>query len=145
LRFPIQWTKLLEMKDPIEDTERIGYLSNEKLYFWWEGCKYSHRQSKHTGAGSLSNLIFLRKLTLHLDLDWSKSKIHNFLKWLKFYINLGKMLRFTMWQEMFLGKWGLAGNWKKKLELQIMQAIKMVENALIEKTAFSQDSSIRGE
>jgi hypothetical protein len=34
LRFPIQCTKLLEMKDPIEDTERMDYLSNEKLYFW---------------------------------------------------------------------------------------------------------------
>jgi hypothetical protein len=33
LRFPIQCTKLLEMKDPIEDTEKIDYLSNEKLYF----------------------------------------------------------------------------------------------------------------
>jgi hypothetical protein len=34
LRFLIQCTKLLEMKDPIEDTERMDYLSNEKLYFW---------------------------------------------------------------------------------------------------------------
>jgi hypothetical protein len=145
LRFPIQCTKLLEMKDPTEDTERMDYLNNENLYFWWEGCKYAHRQSEHTGAGNLSHLIFLRKLTMLLDLDWSKSKVHNFLKWLKFYINLGEVLRYTMWQEMFLGKWSLAGNWKKKLEVQKMQAIKMVAHALIEKTAFSQDVSIRGE
>jgi hypothetical protein len=32
-----------------------------------------------------------------------------------------------------------------KLELQKMQAIKMVAHALIKKTAFSQDVSIRGE
>jgi hypothetical protein len=136
---------LLEMKDPIEDTERMDYLSNEKLYFWWEECKYAHRQSNHTEAGILSHLIFLRKLTLHLDLDWLKSKVHNFLKWLKFYINLGEVLRYSMWQEMFLGKWGLAWNRKKKLELQKRQAIKMVAHALIEKTAFSQDVSVRGE
>jgi hypothetical protein len=136
---------LLEMKDPIEDTEKIDYLSNEKLYFWWEGCKCAYRQSKHTGAGSLSHVIFLRKLTLHLELDWVKSKVYNFLKWPKFYINLGEVLRYIMWQEMFLGKWDLAGNWKKKLELQKMQAIKMVAHTLIEKTAFSQDVSIRGE
>jgi hypothetical protein len=120
LRFPIQCTKLLEMKDPTEDTERMDYLNNEKLCFWWEWYKYAHWQSKNTGAGSLYHLMFLRNLTLHLDLDWSKSKAHNFLKCLKFYINLGEVLRYTMWQEMFLGKWGLAGNWKKQLELQKM-------------------------
>jgi hypothetical protein len=32
LRFPIQCTKLLEMKDPIEDTERVEYLSHEKFF-----------------------------------------------------------------------------------------------------------------
>jgi hypothetical protein len=92
------------MKDAIEDPERMDNFSNEKLYFWWEGFKYAHRQSKQTGAASLSHLIFLRKLTLLLDLDWLKSKVHNFLKWLKFYIKLGELLRFTMWKEMFLDK-----------------------------------------
>jgi hypothetical protein len=33
LRFPIQCTKLLEMKDAIEDPERMDNFSNEKLYF----------------------------------------------------------------------------------------------------------------
>jgi hypothetical protein len=33
LRFPIQCTKLLEMKAPIEDTERMDDLSHEKLCF----------------------------------------------------------------------------------------------------------------
>jgi hypothetical protein len=60
--------------------------------------------SMRKGAGSLSLLMFLTQLTLPLDLDWSRSKVHNLPNWLKFYINLGKGLRYTVWQAIFEGK-----------------------------------------
>jgi hypothetical protein len=41
------------------------------------------------GQSSLSLLIFLIQLTLPLDLDWSRSKVHNLLHCLKIYTNFG--------------------------------------------------------
>jgi hypothetical protein len=65
---------------------------------------WAHVHSTHKGAGSLSLLIFLTRLTLPLDLDWSRSKVHSLLDWLKFYTNLGEGWRYTAWQVIFAGK-----------------------------------------
>jgi hypothetical protein len=64
----------------------------------------------HTkGQDSLSLLIFLIGLALPLDLDWSRSKHHNLLHWLKCYTNMGEGLRCTAWRAIFKGKRGLEG------------------------------------
>jgi hypothetical protein len=47
------------------------------------------------GQGSLTLLIFLIQLTLHLDLDRARLKVHKLLNWLKFETNLGEGLRYT--------------------------------------------------
>jgi hypothetical protein len=48
--------------------------------------------------GNLSLLIFLICLTLLLDLDWARSKVHSLLDWLKFCTNLEEGLRYTAWR-----------------------------------------------
>jgi hypothetical protein len=77
----------------IEDKEMESCFRKAKFTFS-EGA-WAHGHSTHKGAGSLSVLIFLIRLTLPLDLDWARSKVHNLLDWLKFYTNLGEGLRYT--------------------------------------------------
>jgi hypothetical protein len=44
------------------------------------------------GQVNLSLLIFLIQLTLPLNLDWARLKVHSLLDWLKFYTNFGEGL-----------------------------------------------------
>jgi hypothetical protein len=75
----------------IEDTEMENCLCKVK-FTSAEGCM-AHGHSMHEGAGNLSLLTFLIQLTLPLDLDCSRSKVHSLLDWLSFYANLGEGLR----------------------------------------------------
>jgi hypothetical protein len=103
-----QATKLLEIRPPkatgvtIEDKETQNCLYKAKFTSaeGWAGTQAQHAQR----AGSLSLLMFLTQLTLPLDLDWSRPKVHNLLDWLKFYTNLGEGLRYTAWWAIFVGK-----------------------------------------
>jgi hypothetical protein len=64
----------------------------------------AHGTARTKGQGNLSLLMFLVQLTLPLDLDWARSKVHNLLDWLKFYTNLGEGLRYTACRAIFMGK-----------------------------------------
>jgi hypothetical protein len=102
-----QTSPQLEIRPPkitgvtIEDTEAENCLGKTK-FTSAEGCTGTRAQ--HTPRGRQSVIIFLTQVTLPLDLDWSRSKVHNCLSWLKFYTNLGEGLRYSTWRAIFIGK-----------------------------------------
>jgi hypothetical protein len=81
-----------------EDTEMENCLSKATFTLQKGGQARGH--STH----NISSLIFLTRLTLPLDLDWARSKVHNLFHWLKFYTNSGDGLRYTAWRAIFMGK-----------------------------------------
>jgi hypothetical protein len=80
--------------------------------------------------------MFLTRLTLTLDLDWSRSEVHSLPDWLKFYTNSGAGVKIHSMAGNFCGQRGVARIRKKNPELQTMQVVKMATHTLIENAAF---------
>jgi hypothetical protein len=99
---------MLEIRSPkttrvtIEDTE-TGNGHGKAKFTSVEG--WTDTWSQHIQRSRRPVPLYsLTWLTLPVDLDWSRSKVHNLLNWLKFYTNSEERLRYTARRAIFEGK-----------------------------------------
>jgi hypothetical protein len=106
------------MNIPIEDMETClcVVLATQNFTSGQKGTSMHMGKTSTKGCGQSVLPYIPDTNNLPLDLDWSRSKVHNLLDYLKFYTYLGEVLRYIVQWAILVSRGGSTGIWTKKLK-----------------------------